>query len=177
MVGSLNTWYSLRITVARRTRRFGPLGAKRNGTNHGHLATPRPRPPLGRGRPVPQFVGLTREAIASGARSLNIGMHVPTVTAATRPAIVRRVGRQVRGGICQGGDTEGHSKGASGRVGGLGVRVPGPTPVRADRSRQVLAGYHDREKAELLARGFTEGFIIPSRGQGPTAGSKSQVHR
>ena len=92
-------------------------------------------------------------------------MPVPIVTAAIPPVIVRRVSRRGKGGICQGGDTEGYSTGARGRVEGHVVWAPGPTLVRTDRLQQVLAGYHDKEKAELLARDFTEGFIIPSRGQ------------
>ena len=38
--------------------------------------------------------------------------------------------------------------------------------MRVDRLCQVLAGYHDRAQAELLARGFSEGFVIPSNVQG-----------
>ena len=38
--------------------------------------------------------------------------------------------------------------------------------MRADRLRYVLAGYHDRAQADLLARGFTEGFVIPSNVKG-----------
>ena len=51
--------------------------------------------------------------------------------------------------------------------------MPGPTPVRADRLRQVLAGYHDRAGAETLEHGFTEGFIIPSQVQGHPSGARN----
>ena len=45
------------------------------------------------------------------------------------------------------------------------MSTPGPMPVDTTKLVQLLQGYHDKEMADLLAQGFMEGFVIPSRGQ------------
>ncbi|XP_070586874.1 uncharacterized protein [Erythrolamprus reginae] len=46
----------------------------------------------------------------------------------------------------------------------LELRVRGPTPIKLDRLRDMLRGFHPKKGAEFLVTGFSEGFRIPYKG-------------